>query len=62
MTPRTALAAIRWYLRELTGEAEYDRHVERHRRLHPEEPVPSRRAFERARTDRRDTNPDSRCC
>ncbi|GLI00148.1 hypothetical protein Pa4123_54240 [Phytohabitans aurantiacus] len=56
------LAAIRWYLRELTGEAEYDHYVERHRRLHPEEPVLSRRDFERQRCDRRDHSPDPRCC
>ena len=62
MTLRAALSAIRWYLRELTGEAGYGRYVERHRRLHPEEPVLSRRDFERQRTDRRDTNPDTRCC
>jgi len=59
---RRVLAAIRWYLREVTGEAGYDRYVERHRRLHPEAPVLSRRAFERRRTDRGDTNPGHRCC
>ncbi|MEJ3748279.1 YbdD/YjiX family protein [Actinomycetes bacterium KLBMP 9797] len=59
---RRALAAVRWYLRELTGEAAYDHYVERHRRLHPEQPVLSRREFERQRTDRRDDHPTASCC
>jgi uncharacterized short protein YbdD (DUF466 family) len=59
---RRVLAAIRWYLRELAGEAEYDHYVERHRRLHPEVPVLSRRDFEHQRCDRRDDNPTASCC
>jgi uncharacterized short protein YbdD (DUF466 family) len=59
---RRVLAAVRWYLRELTGEAEYDKYVERHRHLHPEEPVLARRDFERRRCDRRDDNPTASCC
>lgn len=59
---RRAFTAVRWYLRELTGEAEYDHYVERHRASHPDEPLQSRREFERCRTDRKDDNPDTRCC
>ncbi|MFC0526827.1 YbdD/YjiX family protein [Phytohabitans kaempferiae] len=59
---RRALAAVRWYLRELTGEAQYDHYVERHGRLHPDQPLMSRREFERCRTDRRDENPTASCC
>lgn len=62
MNPRRALRLVRWYLRELTGEARYDHYVERHRSRHPAEPVMSRRDFERRRTDRLDANPGHRCC
>ncbi|MEU4654463.1 YbdD/YjiX family protein [Streptomyces sp. NPDC023723] len=56
--------AVRWYLRELTDETAYDRHVA-HLRVHrPEARVPSRRDFERMRSDRREADPRSgfRCC
>jgi uncharacterized short protein YbdD (DUF466 family) len=56
------LRHIRWYLRELTGEAAYDHYVERHRRTHPGVPVRSRREFERDRQNRQDGPPDARCC
>ena len=62
MTVLRALRLVRWYLRELTGEAQYDHYVERHRRLHPEAPVLSRREFERRRVDRLDARPGNRCC
>jgi uncharacterized short protein YbdD (DUF466 family) len=56
------MRAVRWYLRELTGEAEYDRYCERHRRRHPLEPVPTRREYEVLRTLHRETHPQGRCC
>jgi uncharacterized short protein YbdD (DUF466 family) len=59
---RGALAAIRWYRRELAGETAYDRYVEHARREHPEATVMSRRDFERWRQDDRDENPRARCC
>ncbi|MDQ7908436.1 YbdD/YjiX family protein [Phytohabitans sp. ZYX-F-186] len=59
---RRALAALRWYFRELSGEAEYDHYVDRHRRLHPEQPLMTRREFEHCRTDRRDETPTASCC
>ncbi|BCB86346.1 YbdD/YjiX family protein [Phytohabitans suffuscus] len=59
---RRALAAVRWYLRELTGESQYDHYVDRHRRLHPDQPLLTRREFEHRRTDRRDQNPTASCC
>ncbi|MFI6928746.1 YbdD/YjiX family protein [Streptomyces sp. NPDC050287] len=54
--------AVRWYLRELTGEAEYDRHCERHRRRHPGVPAPTRREYEVLRAARREGRPEGRCC
>ncbi|MFE6284619.1 YbdD/YjiX family protein [Streptomyces sp. NPDC057877] len=59
-----AFRGIRWYLRELTDESAYDRYVTHVRKDHPEVEVPSRRAFERMRTDRQEADPRQgfRCC
>jgi len=54
--------AVRWYLRELTGESAYDHYVEHQRRLHPGGPVLSRRDFERQRMADRESRPGVRCC
>jgi uncharacterized short protein YbdD (DUF466 family) len=59
-----AVSGLRWYVRELTDESAYDRyvaHVQEHR---PEADVPSRREFERMRTDRQEEDPRQgfRCC
>ncbi|GAB2626197.1 hypothetical protein GCM10027168_67470 [Streptomyces capparidis] len=61
---RRAAAWVRWYVREVSGESAYDRYVAHLRRHDPAAPVPSRRAFERERTDTRDANPREgfRCC
>jgi uncharacterized short protein YbdD (DUF466 family) len=50
------------YLREVSGETAYQRYVEHRRREHADEPVMSRRDFERWRMDQRDENPGARCC
>ena len=57
-----ALRAVLWYLRELTGEAAYDRYRERHEREHPACPPLTRRDFERCRADATPVGPGSRCC
>jgi uncharacterized short protein YbdD (DUF466 family) len=65
MTARTFKHAARGfyqYLREVSGETQYDRYVEHRRREHPDDPVMSRRDFERWRMDDRDANPRARCC
>ena len=61
---RRVLRGVRWYVRELTGESAYDRYVAHVRRDHPLAPVPTRRAFERMRTDRQESDPRQgfRCC
>lgn len=53
-----------WYLRELSGETAYERYVEHLRRHHPHAEPPSRREFERRRTDERDNDPRKgyHCC
>ncbi|WP_051872189.1 YbdD/YjiX family protein [Streptomyces sclerotialus] len=55
---------VRWYVRELTGESAYERYVGHLRRHDPDAPVPSRREFERRRTDAREGDPRAgfRCC
>lgn len=61
---RRVARAVRWYVRELTDESAYDRYVAHVRRDHPRAPVPTRRAFERMRTDRQESDPRQgfRCC
>lgn len=55
---------MRWYVHELTDESAYDRYVAHVRKEHPAATVPSRRAFERMRTDRAESDPRQgfRCC
>ncbi|GAB2829593.1 YbdD/YjiX family protein [Streptomyces sp. NPDC054796] len=55
---------VRWYMRELTDESAYDRYVAHLRAHDPAAEVPSRRDFERERTDARDGDPRQgfRCC
>ncbi|CAL9428130.1 hypothetical protein SUDANB6_01992 [Streptomyces sp. enrichment culture] len=58
------IRGVRWYLRELTGESAYDRHVAHLRRDRPAARVPTRREFERMRTERQERDPRQgfRCC
>lgn len=62
MNTRRWVRAVRWYLRELTGECAYDRYCERHRRHHPLAPVPTRREYPALRTRHQETRSHSRCC
>ncbi|WP_210585768.1 YbdD/YjiX family protein [Streptomyces sp. GESEQ-35] len=59
-----ALRGVRWYVRELTDESAYERYVAHVRKGHPQAEVPSRRDFERMRTDRQEEDPRQgfRCC
>lgn len=52
--------AVRWYLRQATGEAKWDEYVDRCRAQGVE--AMTRREFERHRSDHREKNPQSRCC
>jgi uncharacterized short protein YbdD (DUF466 family) len=51
---------VRWYLKEFTGEANWDSYLE-HCAEHGHTPV-SRREFERRRADAVENAPMSRCC
>jgi uncharacterized short protein YbdD (DUF466 family) len=62
MTLRDTVDRVSWYLREVSGEGDYERYVAHRERHHPGEPVLSRRDFERRRMDDRDSNPRARCC
>ncbi|MFJ4199415.1 YbdD/YjiX family protein [Streptomyces sviceus] len=66
MSPAVAVRrwarAVHWYLRELTGETEYDRYRERCLRLRPLAPVPTRRDYEALRTRHGEAHPQGRCC
>lgn len=58
MTPRSVVEALRWYVRELTGAAAY----ERYRARCPAGTALSRREYERRRAAHREHHPGSRCC
>jgi hypothetical protein len=51
---------IRWYLKQVTGEAKWDQYLDRCR-SEAVEPM-SRRDFERHRSEHKERNPQSRCC
>ena len=55
-----AWQGVRWYLREFTGEARWDRYLE-HCSAHGHEPM-TRREFERRRSDALEANPVTSCC
>lgn len=57
MSVRSALARARFFVREFSGEAAYDRYVAHARSHDPHAKVPTRREFERARTDAREADP-----
>lgn len=46
----------------MSGETAYDRYKAHREKRHPDEPVMTRREFERWRMDDRDRNPRARCC
>ncbi|WP_197319970.1 YbdD/YjiX family protein [Saccharomonospora sp. NB11] len=54
--------ALRWYVKEVVGENDYEHYVTHLRRHHPDTQPMSRREFERRKTDRMDVDPGSRCC
>lgn len=54
--------AVRWYVRELTGEAAYDRYVAAHARSHPDHEPLTRAQWWRARDDAREAMAHERCC
>ena len=51
---------IRWYLKQVSGEAKWDEYLERCR-SDGVEPI-SRREFEWHRTEHNEKNPQARCC
>lgn len=57
---RRVFAGLRWYVREVTGDARYDRYAEQCRAAGHQ--PPSRAAYERARVDHRERHPEGRCC
>ncbi|MGP3951965.1 YbdD/YjiX family protein [Streptomyces sp. 7N604] len=61
---RRTASKIRWFWREASGEATYDRYVAHARAHDPRAEVLSRREFERQRIDAREADPREgfRCC
>lgn len=58
----SAFADARHLWRSFTGEAAYDRYLERHARYHPEIPPMSQKEFWRDRSDWDERNVQARCC
>ncbi|MEW6955860.1 YbdD/YjiX family protein [Trueperella pyogenes] len=59
---RESLTTMRYMWRSFTGEAAYDRYVERHARCHPDHPPMTKREFWRDRADWDENNVQARCC
>ena len=59
---REAFGGLHWYLREVSGESDYEHYCEHVRAHHPEQRVMTRAEFWRWRMDERDRNPGARCC
>ena len=57
---RRAGRGVRWYLKQVTGEAKWDEYLEQCRGQDVQ-PM-SRRDFERHRSEHRESSPQSRCC
>ena len=62
MNVSQAIQGILWYLRQVSGEADYDRYVANVQRRHPGAPTLSRREFERRRMRAREDDRHPRCC
>lgn len=61
-TARRGVAALRWYVRGVTGADAYERYVEHLRRTHPDAPIPCEKQFWREKYAEMDRNPKTRCC
>jgi len=55
-----AVRGIRWYLKQVSGEAKWDEYLERAR--HEDVEPMTRRDFERHRSEHKENNPQVRCC
>ena len=54
--------AVRWYVREVMGDAKYERYVRHLRAVHPDAPVPTEREFWRQHYAEQEASPGTRCC
>ncbi|WP_343212281.1 YbdD/YjiX family protein [Actinomyces sp. 565] len=59
---RACLSRARGLWRDFTGEAAYDRYVERHRREHPDHAPLTARQWWRARSEFDESNVSTGCC
>jgi uncharacterized short protein YbdD (DUF466 family) len=54
--------AVRWYVREVMGDAKYERYVRHLQAVHPDAPVPTEREFWRQHYAEQEASPGTRCC
>ncbi|WP_374010065.1 CstA-like transporter-associated (seleno)protein [Leifsonia sp. LS-T14] len=59
---RRALAAVRWYLREVTGESRYEKYLLQHADGRDQTQVMTEQEFWREHARRREHAPPTRCC
>ncbi|WP_240646122.1 YbdD/YjiX family protein [Georgenia sp. SYP-B2076] len=57
-----AARAVRWYVRALMGDGDYERYVAYLRRAHPDAEVPTEKEFWCRRWAEQEANPGARCC
>jgi uncharacterized short protein YbdD (DUF466 family) len=53
---------VRWYVREVMGDAKYERYVRHLQAVHPDAPVPTEREFWRQHYAEQEASPGTRCC
>jgi uncharacterized short protein YbdD (DUF466 family) len=59
---RRGLRAVRWYVRSVMGDNDYQRYVAHHRSRHPDAAPLTEGDYWRARYAAQDNNPQGRCC
>lgn len=57
-----AAKAVRWYVRELMGDNDYQKYCAHLAAHHPGQEVPTERAYWKARWAHQEANPQGRCC
>lgn len=61
-TLRRGAGAVRWYVKAVMGDSDYQRYVAHHRSRHPDESPLGESDYWRMRYRNQDANPQGRCC
>lgn len=60
--PFALVRRVARFVSGVTGADRYERYVEHLRRVHPQDPVPTRAQFWRSHYEEQERNPGTRCC